>query len=382
MKKFLKGKGLKLHPEKIDNLFRLNPKYKQEILDFVYLTNFLKKSQYAPILLKEAFFILKPKGYLIIEYKPTKEINFQSMENLFWWLFKGNYNILKHTQAEKSQLIIQKKKAIFLPNDSINKWSFGIITNGQRDDWLESIITSIKKQKIPQYEIIVCGKYRKRPEKNFVYIDFNERSDQGWITKKKNLIAEKAQFENLCLIHDRLIFNSNWYKGMKKYGNAFEILGCIQEEKTGARAGDWVTFGGPIHKLYKIATLDYKEWDYYMYLSGQMVIIKKSMFEKVLLDETRYWVNLEDVDFSFRTRDAGFIIRFNPYSSFTTLAWRYGYTPSRYNPSKGFIPDMIVRRTMRLIARTFYKVPIVNQVMFRTVAIMERLGIYQKMIAR
>src|SRR5436853_628468 len=102
MDHFFQGKGLTLQPKNIDNLFRLNPKYKQESLDYIHLKNFLEQANYAPILLKEVFFILKPKGYLIIDYKETKEINFQSMEHFFWWLFKGNYNILKHTQAGKN----------------------------------------------------------------------------------------------------------------------------------------------------------------------------------------------------------------------------------------------------------------------------------------
>lgn len=381
MNNVFQGKGIKLQPKKIDNLFRLNPKYKQESLDYVHLGNFLKKSSLAPIILKEVFFILKPKGYLIIDYISSKDINFDSMEDLLWWLFKGNYIILKHIQAEKNQLVIQKKKAMFAPDDAIDKWSFGIITNGERNDWIEQIINSIKEQKIPNYEIIVCGKYKKRPEKNFVHIDFNQRQEKGWITKKKNLIAEEARYENLCIIHDRLIFDPTWYQGMKEYGNAFELLGCIQREKGGARAGDWMTWGGPINQLYKIANLDYREWDYYAYLSGQMIIMKKSMFEKVLFDETRYWIEVEDVDFSLRARDAGFICRFNPYSSFTTLIWRYGSLPIRYNPTKKLIPDMIVRRTMRLIARTFYRVPIANQMMYKSVAFIEKIGLYKKMIA-
>ncbi len=381
MNQFLKGKGIKLKPKNIDNLFRLNPKYKQESLDYILLENFLEKKTFAPILLKEVFFILKPKAYLVINYKETDEINFQYMENLLWWLFKGNYNILKHTEANQNHLIIQKKKAMFISSDSIDKWTFGIVTNGERNDWVDLIIDSIKQQKIPHYEIIVCGKYKKRSEKNFIHIDFNERPEKGWITKKKNLIAEKAGYENLCIIHDRLVFDPGWYKGMKKYGNAFELLGCIQREKNGARAGDWMTWGGPIKQLYKIVNLDYREWDYYTYLSGQLIIIKKSIFDNVLLDETRYWVNLEDVDFSFRTRDAGFITRFNSYSSFTTLAWRYGSLPEKYDPSKGLIPDMIVRRTMRLIARTFYKIPVVNSIMFWTVAFIEKIGLYKKMIS-
>lgn len=378
---FLKGRGLSFIPKKIDNLFRLNPKYPTESLDYVYLKQFLDRKKVAPILLKEVFFILRPKGYLIIDYRNTKEINFQSMERLLWWLFKGNYNIIEHTKNVKSRLIIQKSRAVFSPNDSINKWSFGIITNGERDEWIEQIISSIKRQHIPQYEIIVCGKYRKRPEENFVYINFNERSDRGWVTKKKNLIAEKAKYENLCIMHDRIVFENGWFYGMKKYGNAFEIIGCRQTLKNGMRAGDWLTYGGPFNQLYRIASLDYKDWDEWVYLSLQLIIMKKSMYEKILLDETRYWCGYEDNDFASRLKDAGYIIRFNPYSEALALSWNHGNIPAKYDLSKGLIPDMFARRLMRSVARLFYNVPIINKIMFKLYWLLSKTPLYKKIIS-
>lgn len=385
---FLKGRGLSFTAEKIDNLFRLSPKYKEESLDYVHIKKFLEKEKFVPILLKEAFLILKPKGYLIIDYKVSKEISFFRLEEIIWWLFKGNYNIIVHTEGNQSHLVIQKKKSVFISGDSIDKWTFGIITNGDRDDWMELILQSIKKQNIPHYEIIICGNYRKRPEKNITYIPFNERRERGWITKKKNLIVEKTKYENLCMIHDRLVLNPDWYQGMKKYGNGFELLGCIQRQKDGSSAGDWLTNGGPLYDFYKIAGMEYTDWDYNTYLSGQLVIIKKSIYEKVLWDENTYWIPktqrdlIADSDFAFRARDLGHLIRFNPYSSMLALSWRHGYVPLRYDPSKGIIPDMIARRTMRFIARRFYKISFINKLMLSFLNLITKLGIYQKIVSK
>lgn len=385
---FSKGKGFTFIPKKIDNLFRLSPNIKEESLDYVYIKKFIEKGKFAPILLKESFSILKPKGYLIIDYQPTKEINFIKLEELLWWLFKGNYNIISHTQSGINRLIIQKKKTVFSKGDSMDKWTFGIITNGDRDDWMELIIQSIKKQKIPHYEIIICGNYKNRPEKNITYIPFNERAGRGWITKKKNLIVEKAKYENLCMIHDRLVLNPDWYRGMKKYGNAFELLGCIQKQKSGEQAGDWLTWGGPLYSFYKIAGMEYKDWDYNTYLSGQLVIIKKSIYQKVLWDETTFWIPktkrdlVADGDFSFRARDLGHLIRFNHYSSCLALSWRHGYVPLRYDPSKGIIPDMIIRRTIRLFARRFHKIQPINSMALWILDILIKKGIYQKIVSK
>lgn len=376
---FFQGNGLAFIPKKVDNLFRLNPKYEQESLDYIHLKKFLLKKKFAPILLKEAFFVLKLKGYLIIDYQPSNDINFQSIEKLLWWLFKGNYNIILHTRNEKNRLVIQKKKRLFALGDSIDKWSFGIVTNGDRDKWIELMISSIKKQNIPQYEIIVCGKYKKRPEKNFVYINFNERSDKGWVNKKKNLIAEIAKYENLCIMHDRLVLKDNWFEGMKKYGNAFEVLGCIQKKKNGVRTGDWLTWGGPPDRYYSIAGLDYRDWEEWVYLSLSVIIMKKSMYQKVLLDETGYWWDYYDSEFASRLKNAGYIIRFNSFSKCLALAWNHGNIPVKYDPSKRLIPDMIIRRSMRLAGRLLYKIPIINKLIYWGYSQMAKLPITKRL---
>lgn len=364
---YIKGRGItiKLLLSELNNLYRPNSVYKSESFDYIYVKNSLSR-KFAPILLKEWFFMIKPGGFLIIDYTLTKELTFQSVEELCWWLLRGdyNYNIEEHIETkEGSRIVIRKKHSLFAKDDSMDKWSFGIVTNGDRDEWIEEIIQSIRNLKIPHYEIIVCGKYRDRKEKDFIYIDFNERLDKGWITKKKNLIAERAAYENLCIVHDRLIFDKGWYKGMQKYGNTFELIGCIQKEKnTGVQAGDWLTLGGPTDTRYKVARLSYDDWDYYVYLSGQLTMIKKSIWEKVLWDETRYWDDYEDTDISFRARDKGHIIRFNPYAICYALTWRHGKLPLKYSRQDGLLPkDMILRRILWFfLARIFIVAPFTN----------------------
>ena len=256
------------------------------------------------------------------------------------------------------RFVCKKLETTQKEGDDINHWTFGIITKGERNDWMEEIIQSIHKQKIPHYEIIVCGTYFDRKEKNFTYIPFSERDNKGWITKKKNLMARMARYENFCFLHDRIIIDKGWFSGVKKYGNCFELLGNEQRLKgEDYRAGDWLTFGGPLGTLSKIAQLDYRDWDNYIYMSGQLSIWKKFIWEKCPWDETLYWGE-EDVELSFRARDLGYIVRFNPYSSCTAFTWRYGKLPSKYYLSEGLLPrDMLLRRVVRLLGRTLMAIP-------------------------
>ena len=73
--------------------------------------------------------------------------------------------------------------------------SFVIVTNGNRDDLLHTIIEGIKHQNIPNYEIIIVGYSRidrtLYPQVN--YIEVKELAEEGieseiipWVNDKEN----------------------------------------------------------------------------------------------------------------------------------------------------------------------------------------------------
>ncbi|MDP3941276.1 MAG: hypothetical protein Q8Q49_03105 [bacterium] len=356
-----------MRPNEINNLYRANTSKKSETFDEVIVQTGIVPKKFFHIALFEWLLLVKPKGKLIMVYVPDSNTSSDELEKSLWWIGRGKYEILDHVVGKlHSKIILKKTHAMIANLGKMDEWTFGIVTNGERDDWIDQIIRSIRALKIPKYEIIICGKYRKREEKNIKIIDFIERADKGWITRKKNLIADKAAYENMCIIHDRLVFDRNWYRGMRKYGNSFELLGCIQIEKnTRENAGDWLTLGGPMGTRWKISRLTYSDWDFYGYLSGQLMIIKKSIWEKTLWDETRYWDGVDDADWDiiFRARDLGHIIRFNPFSSVTALTWRHGKLPLKYDVSEGIFPkDMVMRRLLRTGARIMNAFPLVSDI--------------------
>ena len=366
-----------LKKSQINQLFHPTGEFGQDSKEIVYSKDIVSATKFTPILLKEYFYIVKKNGYLVLDYKPTQFINFQKLEEIMWWLWKGKFDIISHGQEEEldnlpklekgySRFICRKIVSTIIPGDDINKWTFGIITKGERDDWLEEIIASIKAQKIPHFEIIICGTYRDRKEKDFKYIPFFGRDDKGWITKKKNLIAREAKYENLCIIHDRIVFDKDWFKSMKKYGNCFDVLCNSQTLRgEGQRTGDWLTYGGgKLNSPYGISELRYDDWDRYVYMGGQLSIIKKSVWQVAPWNETLYWGE-EDVELSFRFRDNGSLIRFNPYSTCTALAWRFGMIPTKYYLSEGLLPkDMILRRVLRVINKWVFSLPLLKKITF------------------
>lgn len=338
----------------------------QDYLESYYDYHNINKTKFYPILIKEWFFLLKKGAYLCIDYKENKILNFKKLEENFWWLEKGKYKIIYHGNATKSpklanfktgkmgdtRFICQKLVTTKLKNDSIEKWSFGIVTNGKRLDWLKEIIASIRIQKIPHYEIIICGTYKEKIENDTKYIPFNQRDNQGWITKKKNLIVNKAKYQNICIIHDRVVFGKNWYQGMKKWGNCFELLSC-QQLLNKQRTYDYFVhqFKNINYYLKLGAILEPTDWQKYSFQAGQMHIFKKDIMlkNKLFFNETLYWNQAEDIDLITNYINQGYINRFNDQSTIYVKTSNYYLPPTiRFNSkrdnwrtNKGIIIDIL-----------------------------------------
>lgn len=349
---------------KVDQMYHPTGEFGQECADIVYASDIFDRKKFLAIILKELFYLVKKDAYLILDYN-RDILTSTELEEQLWWLWPTSYDVvfhdgiekkdeikitekslltfirektnsLKSSQSNRARLICKKIISTKIEKDAIDKWTFGIITNGERNDWIEKMIQSIKIQKIPNYEIIICGEYFIRDEKNIVYVPFNFRNDRGWISKKKNIIARNAKYNNLCIMHDRLLLDKNWYEGMKKFGNVFDAMSCRQILENGVRSGDWLSTNGAYNKdtfryqLYKISSLDYRDWDRWGYLGGQLTIIKKHVWEKVPWNELLYWNDGEDVDLSYRLQQQGYVLRFNLNASISTIAWRHGKIPQKY----------------------------------------------------
>jgi hypothetical protein len=346
----------------INQLYHPLSFFSPEEFNIVYSKNIFNKTKFLPILLKEWFYLINKNGYLVIDYFPNKICKPLQLEKLMWKLFKGKYEIIYHNfikndlfndnkketlikfinnfqkssdnfneeifkqikEKKTTRFVCRKKESLLIKGDSVEKWTFGIITNGKKNDWVEKIVKSIVSQNIPQFEIIICGTYFKRKEKYIKYIPFSGRDKQGWITKKKNLIAQNAKYENLCFLHDRIVLEKNWYKGVKKWGKSFEYL-CGPVLYNNNRVEDWLSWRG----YYKVRMLDYRDLDKGSYIGGMYFLIKKYIYLSNLLDETRYWSQEEDVEFSTRLMSNGIVPRLNPFSKTIALSYTKGTIPHK-----------------------------------------------------
>ena len=212
-------------------------------------------------------------------------------------------------------------------------FTFGIITNGDADSYLDTIIDSIVKNNIPIYEIIIVGNTKIDPTPKIKVIEFDETIKTGWITRKKNIITQNAKYENIVLLHDYVNFGDEWYKGFLQFGNDFDFCVTKIMNNDGQRFRDYTLFPFEIDYL-NIFYSPGKDIDSYfdnncllpyhfenniktnkyMYISGSYYIIKKDIALKYLLDESLVWGKGEDSEYSKRLHSNGIIIKCNQYS--------------------------------------------------------------------
>jgi hypothetical protein len=197
----------------------------------------------------------------------------------------------------------KKIKKILPVDDTINRWTFGIVTDGNKSERVAALIDSITKLKIPSYEIIICGRYDQNTKSNELRIlddVVNVDDIRVPICRKKNKIALAASYNNLIIVHDRYLFPSDWYVNMVSYGNYYELLSMPNIGPNKGRVSDWNVFSchpsGTVRN--DLVLPEYSSWSPWWYSQGGVLIIKKNLFVDNLLDERLHWGELEDVQWS------------------------------------------------------------------------------------
>jgi len=185
-------------------------------------------------------------------------------------------------------------------------FTFGIITAGNNEQSINSIIDSIENQNIERYEIVIIGSCNIVRDNTRV-INFEESQRKAWITKKKNMITNHARYENVVYMHDYFRFEEGWYVGFKKFGNDFKLCMNILKNENGDRYRDWSLWAGDAVSggvPERTFLLPYEETGLskYMYFSGAYWVAKRDIMKEFSLDESLCWGQGEDVEWSSRVR--------------------------------------------------------------------------------
>lgn len=183
------------------------------------------------------------------------------------------------------------------------KFSFAILTKYENEKQLKEVIDSIHNLSIPEYEILTIGGKEKKDKKNERYIFFDETQKDGWVTKKKNILANESKHQNMVLMHDYFVFDKDWYKNFLEFGNDWDICSCQQLLINDKRHfTDWVVWDSPF--LPRYTSLRHDDWSHvwYMYQSGGFTIAKTQLIRDNPFNEELLWGQADDVEWSLRVR--------------------------------------------------------------------------------
>lgn len=289
----------------------------------------LETTNYLRDILKKIDYLLNVNGKLIVEYITLGDLysGGHYTRPVSFFLYEFSLALRKRYKLIEKRLIgdnvtnftfIKVENKVYEAKDSIDCWTFGIVSDGKKNDRIKNIINQIENFNIPNFEIIVCGPKVSHDFGGNHLIKLIDDSDLYTkdvripITAKKNRILKFAEYENIVLMHDRISFHKDWFERFRNYGNNFEVLALriLDEETQNLRVQDWMHYERDFWDFSntKSGLLDYNDWNPTVYLDGGLLIAKKSaLLEIGGYNEALNWGEAEDVDLAIRLYQAGFM---------------------------------------------------------------------------
>lgn len=191
--------------------------------------------------------------------------------------------------------------------------SFCVTTNGENKYNVDRVINNIKLLKIHNYEIIVVGGEVPtfQPTDTIRHIPFDETSKPRWITKKKNIAVQNANYDICVIIHDYIIFENSWYEEFIRFGTDWDI--CVHQclSMKGNRTDGWRVHHYPGLPQYCMVPYDIHELIPFMAIQGNYICIKRGHYLKYPLSELMVNRDPEEMEWSARIVSKS-IIKCNP----------------------------------------------------------------------
>ncbi len=307
------GDSLYLTPRDLSHLDRVYKKYEivPESIHCVTVEFLLQREELSRYIIKELDLLLKVGGIfeiLILDSKSHSSYT-RSRDQVKYEMSISTNGRYRHTEGTRLQRdrvlkLSYRKTAATLPgDDSIDKWSFGIITNGKKPEQVEDLVDSIVRQNIPEYEILVCGPFAGADQyEHLTVLDDVVLVDdvRAPICAKKNRIIRASRYNNLCILHDRFRLPQDWHARFRQYGNFFDFLCLPTVDEAGRRFRvDWMRFCDPItRRLVRNRAMPYSQWSAGQIIQGGIILGKKHLMARYGLDERLHWEELEDMHFS------------------------------------------------------------------------------------
>jgi hypothetical protein len=336
----LTGKGLLAEVEaRVDGFFRLQQRYGFEEREAVSTVG-IRGSRFALLIFWEVFHVLAPGGlWLDIDDvglcrgTPLTEKDLPDRD-----YYREALTCLTEERRGDYLLRVYRKESPALIGGDVKDdgWTFGILTAGPSAA-AAKLVEDILELGSVNTEVIICGPDPGgSPDDDRVRrIDLDRPEPRGWITRKKNLIADAATYGNLCIVHDRFVIPRNFFDAMRRYGSVFSTLTFPQfyfpevTKTVPQRYPDYQallqdsnleeTFS---HKTYHADRIFHPQYDDFLetaFCCGGLYVTKRSLWQFCRQDESLYHCEWEDVHFGLDSQRKGIPHRVNPFTFFESV---------------------------------------------------------------
>lgn len=304
--------------------FRDHPQIKPESVDKIFVKGVFEHTKILQYIVKVIDWMLSVNGVLELHYlyltTHGKGIYVYPEDFISYTVasvFKDRINLEERSPYEYGHASVRKyrKTECSLPkNDNINSWTFGIVSDGRKNERILTVIETIRELNIPNFEILICGPAPSAVLPGYVKVidDSSYYKDiRIPLCKKKNAIIDNASYNNLVIIHDRINFDKYWFQQVVQSGNYFDafIPAILDEDTKTQHVIDLDSFDGPIVK-YHIPIFT-KRWTPTLYMDGSVIIVKTNIAKQIHLSGYLHWGEYDDIDFTRKLKDNGYIITVN-----------------------------------------------------------------------
>jgi hypothetical protein len=190
--------------------------------------------------------------------------------------------------------------------------SIGVIHNGEKPENLHRLIescnTEFSTSPFP-WEIVLNGPRIESIAELWPEVSqISSVSDpRGWITRKKNHVAQFAKYDNLLMLHNRYALPKGFANTYTSLQNAFQIV-IPRQIGENFELPTWVCQSSQWGYATSIE-IPYGSFHPYQYVSGGAFLVKRALLLNVPLNELLFWDEAEDLEWSRRLQGAGVIPR-------------------------------------------------------------------------
>ncbi len=177
------------------------------------------------------------------------------------------------------------------------------ITNfGHSEKSLKRCIESIHIQRVPEYEIMVCSIEGR--DDGIKYFHKEDWAKRGEINKLRNYLCDQTTKEFIALMDNGIELASDWYSNIKQ-ADCFDLIGSRLVSPEGKRVVDWAYQSRMASQNLQLP-LRYDEWSTRAYISGILMVLRRSAWEQVRFNEDLLLGQNDDVDFCLHVSEIGF----------------------------------------------------------------------------